>query len=253
MTVPYGVSMTRRLSLVTAALRALAPRASFIEDEVAGLAGVVPPGAICFDVGAEYGLYSYLLSHLAGPSGQVYAFEPLPGAARFLATGIGAFGCRNVRRFAGAVSDRPGTGELSMPRRRGLPVHGRTFLTTGANGLGPNVEFASADLVATKITTVDHVYDHFHLPRVDFMKVDVEGAEPKVIEGAAKVIDRHHPALLLEIEDRHLAKYDTTADALTTHLRDAGYTMHWWQNGTWTPVTKVTDERRNYLFMADPA
>jgi len=240
--------MTRRLSLVTAALRALAPRASFIEDEVAGLAGVVPPGAICFDIGAEYGLYTYVLSRLAGPSGLVHSFEPLPGAARFLSAGIGALGCRNVRRFAGAVSDRPGTGELSMPRRRGLPVHGRTFLTTGANGLGPNVEFASADLVGTRITTVDRVYEHFHLPRVDFMKVDVEGAEPKVIEGAWQVIERHHPALLLEIEDRHLAKYDTTAADLTTRLLDAGYTMHRWQNGTWTKTAKVTDERRNYLF-----
>lgn len=244
--------MSRRLSLVTSCLRALAPRAPFVEDELAGLAGVVAPGAICFDVGAEYGLYTYLLSHLAGPAGRVYGFEPIPGAARVLAAGIGAFGCRNVRRFAGAVSDRPGVGELSIPRRRGLPVHGRTFLTTGANGLGPNAEFASADLLHTRITTVDDVYDHFRLPRVDFMKVDVEGAEPKVIEGAAKVIDRHHPALLLEIEDRHLAKYETTADALTTRLRDAGYSMRWWRDGAWAPVDKVTDERRNYLFVVDP-
>jgi len=240
--------MTRRLSLVTSALRALAPRASFVEDEVAGLAAVVKPGAICFDIGAEYGLYTYPLSRLAGPDGLVHSFEPLPGAARVLAAGIGAFGCRNVRRFAGAVSDRPGTGDLSMPRRCGLPVHGRTFLTTGANGLGPNTEFASADLVRTRITTVDRVYDHFHLPRVDFMKVDVEGAEPKVIEGATKVITRHHPALLLEIEDRHLAKYDTSAADLTSHLVGLGYTMHWWQDDHWTPVDKVTEERRNYLF-----
>ena len=243
--------MTGRLSLATAALRALAPRASFIEDEVAGLAAVVRPGAICFDIGAEYGLYTYPLSHLAGPHGLVHSFEPLPGAARVLAAGIGAFGCRNVRRFAGAVSDRPGTGELSMPRRNGLPVHGRTFLTTGAHGVGPNSEFASADLVRTRITTVDRVYDHFNLPKVDFMKVDVEGAEPKVIEGAAKVIDRHRPALLLEIEDRHLAKYDTTADDLTAHLTALGYGMQWWQNDHWTPVEKVTDERRNYLFTTE--
>ena len=242
--------MTRRLSLLASVLRTLAPRASFIEDEVAGLAEVVKPGAICFDIGAEYGLYTFPLSRLAGPSGLVHSFEPLPGAARFLAAGVGAFGCRNVRRFAGAVSDRPGSGELSMPRRNGLPVHGRTFLTTGANGLGPNEEFASADLVRTKITTIDRVYDHFHLPRVDFMKVDVEGAEPKVIEGAAKVIARHRPALLLEIEDRHLAKYGTAADDLTAHLTSLGYGMRWWQNGQWTSVEKVTDERRNYLFTA---
>ena len=242
--------MTRRLSLATAALRALAPRASFVEDEVAGLAAVVKPGAICFDIGAEYGLYTYPLAQLAGPTGLVHSFEPLPGAARVLAAGIGAFGCRNVRRFSGAVSDRPGSGELSMPRRGGLPVHGRTFLTTGANGVGPNSEFASADLVRTRITTVDRVYDHFHLPRVDFMKVDVEGAEPKVVEGAAKVLARHRPALLLEIEDRHLAKYDTTADALTAHLTSLGYGMRWWRHGQWTPVEKVTDERRNYLFTA---
>jgi FkbM family methyltransferase len=243
--------MTRRLSLATSVLRALAPRASFVEEEVAGLAAVVKPGAICFDIGAEYGLYTYPLSLLAGPTGLVHSFEPLPGAARVLSAGIGAFGCRNVRRFAGAVSDRPGAGELSMPRRNGLPVHGRTFLTTGANGLGPNTEFASADLVHTKITTIDRVYDHFRLPRVDFVKADVEGAEPKVVEGARRVIEAHHPTWLLEIEDRHLQKYGTSADALAENLKSYGYHMYWWTDTHWTPANKVTDERRNYLFTTE--
>ncbi|HEY3683022.1 MAG TPA: FkbM family methyltransferase [Streptosporangiaceae bacterium] len=243
--------MTRRLSLATSVLRALAPRASFVEEEVAGLAEVVRPGAICFDIGAEYGLYTYPLSLLAGPAGLVHSFEPLPGAARVLSAGIGAFGCRNVRRFAGAVSDEPGAGELSMPRRNGLPVHGRTFLTTGANGLGPNTEFASADLVQTEITTIDRVYDHFHLPRVDFIKADVEGAEPKVVEGARRVIEAHHPTWLLEIEDRHLQKYGTSADALAETLKSSGYNMYWWTQSHWTPAAKVTDERRNYLFTTE--
>lgn len=244
--------MTRRLSLATSVLRALAPRASFVEDEIAGLGAVVRPGAICFDIGAEYGLYTYPLSLLAGPTGLVHSFEPLPGAARVLAAGVGAFGCRNVRRFSGAVSDRPGAGELSMPRRNGLPVHGRTFLTTGANGLGPNTEFASSELVRTRVTTVDKVYDHFGLPRVDFIKADVEGAEPKVVAGARRVIEAHHPTWLLEIEDRHLQKYDTGADALVTELTAYGYQMYWWQRGAWAPAEKVTEECRNYLFTTEP-
>jgi len=244
--------MNRRLSATSTALRGLAPRASFVEAEILGLDAVVRPGDICFDVGAEYGLYTYPLAHLVGPSGLVHSFEPIPGAARVLSAGVGLFGCGNVRRFEAAVGATSGTGELSLPRRRGLPVHGRTFLTTGAQGLGPNTEFATSDLVRTPVTTIDAIYEHFRLPRVDFVKVDVEGAEPQVIDGARHVVETHRPTLLLEIEDRHLAKFGTDGATLAGRLHDLGYRMHIWRSGAWHEVDQVTDEHRNYLFTTRP-
>ncbi|MDQ0987584.1 hypothetical protein [Streptomyces sp. V2I9] len=63
----------RRTAAVAAALRWSAHRFPFVEDEVAGLRAFVPPGSVCVDAGAEYGLYTWVLAALAGPSGRVYS------------------------------------------------------------------------------------------------------------------------------------------------------------------------------------
>lgn len=63
--------------------------------------------------------------------------------------------------------------------------------------------------VTTPVRTVDGLCNHMGLGRVDFIKADVEGAEAAVLSGARRTLLRHRPALLLEIEDRHLEKYDT--------------------------------------------
>ena len=70
--------------LLSRTLRAAAPHAWFLEDEVAGLPEFVRPGAVCLDVGAEYGLYTWTLAGLAGPTGHVHAVEPQPGPSAFV-------------------------------------------------------------------------------------------------------------------------------------------------------------------------
>ncbi|MQA97434.1 MAG: FkbM family methyltransferase [Streptosporangiales bacterium] len=238
----------RRTAVLTAALRELARRTPFVEPEILGLPAVVRPGATCFDIGAEYGLYSYVLGDLAGPSGAVHCFEPLPGAARVLHTGLRLAGYHNVRPDGSALGSEPEHGTMSLPIRIGLPVHGRAFLTTGADGIGPNVEFASAEAVRVRVTTLDEVCAERGVGRVDFVKADVEGAELAVLQGGMRTIKEHHPALLLEIEDRHLAKYGVTSGDIVALLRGEGYRMHVWTGGSWAEADRVTDERRNYLF-----
>jgi FkbM family methyltransferase len=247
----HGRTGTGRLGVITRLLRWAAPRYSFVEDEILGLATVVRPGDVCFDIGAEFGLYTYPLSQLVGPDGVVHSFEPLPGPMRVLSAGVRTLGCANVRRYPIALGREPGHGELSLPRRRGLPVHGRAFLTNGAKDQGPNVEFASSSAVKVEVASVDTIATRAEIDRVDFIKADVEGAEPAVLDGAAATISAFHPTLLLEIEERHLAKYGTGSAELTDRLTELGYRMHTWQSGGWRRATEVTDDRRNYLFSTD--
>lgn len=241
----------RRLRALAAAVRWSSPRAWFLEDEVVGLRDLVAPGATCVDVGAEYGLYTYLLAHLAGPGGSVHSVEPLPGPRRFLTSVLGLVGARTVTVHAAALSSGGGAGTMSLPVRRSLPVHGRAFLTSGARGLGSNAEFGGHRGVAVAVTTLDELAASQGLERVDVVKADVEGAELAVLRGGRAVLERDHPVLLLEVEDRHLARYGQRAADVVAHLAALGYAPHVWDGSAWHRVDAVTAEHRNYAFTVD--
>jgi hypothetical protein len=103
----------------------------------------------------------------------------------------------------------------------------------------------------TPVTTVDQVCREQGIERVGFLKIDVEGFESAVLAGAERVLERDRPSLLLEIEDRHLAKYGRTAADVAASLTARGYGMYAWRAGRWTPVTEVTTAGRNYLFTTE--
>ncbi|MFE5679610.1 FkbM family methyltransferase [Streptomyces erythrochromogenes] len=238
-----------RSAAVAAALRWGAARLPFVEDEVAGLAPLVRPGTVCVDIGAEYGLYTWVLADLTGPSGHVHSVEPLPGPARWLRTTVRLLGgSARVTVHRTALGARPGRGVLSLPRRRGLPVHGRAYLTEGARGPGPNAEFRAARPVPVPVRTLDQLAEAAGGAPIGFVKADVEGAELAVLRGGARTLARHRPALLLEVEDRHLGKYGARSDELLEHLAGYGYRAHGWRGDHWTEVDRITPERRNYLF-----
>src|SRR6201999_2539114 len=111
-----------RVRAVAALLRTGA-RASLSEPELLGLSRFVRPGAICFDIGAAYGMYTYPLAHLAGRTGQVHSFEPLPLPYRILEAGWRMAGARNVRLTNAALGPSTGWERLRLPYRFGLPIH----------------------------------------------------------------------------------------------------------------------------------
>ncbi|MER7764269.1 FkbM family methyltransferase [Streptomyces sp. NPDC097619] len=239
-----------RSAAVAAALRWGASRLPFVEDEVAGLARLVPPGSVCVDIGAEYGLYTWVLADLTGPAGRVHSVEPLPGPARWLRTTARILGSAQVTIHRTALAAGPGRGLMSLPRRRGLPVHGRAYLTEGADGPGPNREFRAERRVPVPVRTLDQLAEAAGDPPIGFVKADVEGAELAVLRGGSRTLARHRPTLLLEIEDRHLAKYGAHPTDLLRHLAGYGYRAHRWTGHRWTEVDRITDDCRNYLFRA---
>lgn len=245
---------TRRSRVVRAVLSAAARRGSVVEKEILGLADVVGPGDVCLDVGAEFGLYTHVLADLVGPDGAVHAFEPQHGAHRALELGVRAAGLSWVSLHRIALGATPGTAHLSVPRRRGLPVHGRAYLTAGAQDAGPNREFAGHRLESVAVETLDSIVADLGVERVTLVKADVEGAEGALLDGAAGLLATHRPHLLLEIEDRHTRKYGVGADELFARLTGAlGYRAYTWSPdrrtaGTWRPVAGIVDTERNYLF-----
>ncbi|HYS37170.1 MAG TPA: FkbM family methyltransferase [Pseudonocardiaceae bacterium] len=237
-----------RPTLTVAAVRLLARRTPYLEREMLGLPDIVGPGSVCVDIGAAAGLYTVALSQLAGPTGQVHSIEPLPFVhplwTRVLRAGTG----RNVRRHTLALGAEPGEGLMSVPLGKyGGPVTGRSFLQWRTDGLGSNSEFKGQMEVKVEVETLDGLCDRLELTRLDFLKIDVEGAELHVLEGGHKAIDRFRPAILVEIEDRHIARYQHSAQTIVDWFAERGYTMHTWQHG-WQRADSVSEQTRNYLF-----
>ncbi|MFD7657047.1 FkbM family methyltransferase [Actinosynnema sp. NPDC059797] len=247
-------SDTRALSsrfrdrLVDGGIRALARTGRWVEPELLGLRDLVGPGDVCLDVGAALGLYTAELSRLVGPSGAVHSVEPLPFAHVAPSRLLGLRDRPGVRWHRLALGARSGTLAMSVPLRGGRPVSGRSFLTDGAAGLGSNAEFDDHAEVLVPTCTLDEFRDRLGVDRVDFVKVDVEGAELDVLRGGAGLVERDAPAFLLEIEQRHLDRFRRSAGSVVDWLAERGYRMSTWDGRAWRRADRVDERRRNYLF-----
>jgi FkbM family methyltransferase len=226
----------------------LARRTHYVEPEMLGLRDLIKPGSVCFDIGAAAGLYTLAFSKLAGPTGQVHSFEPVPFAHPFLTRLLGTRSTANVRHHAVALGVEPGEGVMSVPVGRLGPVTGRSFLDADCAGPGSNAEFRGQMGVDVEVQTLDGVCAAAELTRLDFIKIDVEGAELQVLKGGEASIERFRPTLLVEIEDRHTARYRHPGSDVATWLRRFGYVMNIWQ-GSWQETDVVCTHARNYLFL----
>jgi FkbM family methyltransferase len=242
----YRRSMARA-KLTAAMITSIARWTPYLEGEMCGLQHLIRPGSVCIDVGSAAGLYTMALSRLAGPAGQVYSVEPLAFAHLFWARILNARQTHNVRHHAVALGAEPGIETMSVPVGRYGLVTGRSFLARQAGGPDSNAEFAGQIVVTVDVDTLDGLCAREAISHVDFIKIDVEGAELQVLEGGRKVIETHRPVMLIEIEARHAARYRCSPDDITGWLFQRGYTMHTWRHG-WRQVSCVYPGTRNYLF-----
>ncbi len=237
-----------RLRTAAALLAAAAPRFGPVEDELAVLPRLVRPGDVCLDVGAKHGAYALVLAAASGPAGRVVAFEPLPGPRRVLRVGRRLLGA-GVEVVPAAVAAAPGRAELLLPVRRGRSVPGRTFLADGSVGLGSNAEFRRHRRVPADVTTLDAWWTASAEGRVDVVKIDVEGAEAAVLRGGERMLRARRPILLIELEDRHLDRFGTSAGAILDGLVAAGYRAAVLADGRWREVGAPSTAQRNHLLV----
>lgn len=155
-----------------------------LEEEFLVLQDLVVTGQTAIDVGTNFGLWSYKLSKLFH---KVEAFEPLVGCTAELK----ALRAKNITVHDVALSSVEGYRELHVPIANGRLRDG---LATFGNVAG---EYKT---IAVPVRTLDS----YNLSNVAFIKIDVEGHELEVIEGAETTIAREKPLLFTEIEQRHL-------------------------------------------------
>lgn len=155
----------------------------------------VKPGMTVLDVGANVGDYTALLSRLVWPFGRVYALEPAPRTFAKLVRRVGTEGLANVRAFPLAAYSR--TGEVALNE---FPEEfsawnslGRPRMAHPVTGRG---EVAIERTEAVEAVRLDEFCRREGIETIDFLKLDVEGAEADALEGASELLRRGAVRLL---------------------------------------------------------
>jgi FkbM family methyltransferase len=160
-----------------------APVAAFIRARLR-------PGALCFDVGANVGVYVLQFAHWAGPAGRVVAFEPNPAARAVLARHVELNGLgQRVEVAPAAVGAAPGEA---------------TLYADGADGMSrlgePNALIADrARALRVPVVTLDDFCRERAL-RPDWLLIDIEGFELAALAGARRLLTERGAALHVVVE-----------------------------------------------------
>ena len=158
-------------------------------------------GDAVFDVGANVGFYTLLAASRVGPDGKVVAFEPLPDNVRFIQRHLRMNRVEHVQVLQAAVGGRDGTAR---------------FERHVSNAMGRVSDGGSMDV---EIVSIDSLCDARTIPAPSLMKLDVEGAELSVLEGASRTLTRSRPIIFLATHGAELHR------ACCEFLRRAGYTL----------------------------
>lgn len=143
-------------------------------------------GDTFLDVGAHVGFYTLLGARMVGPQGHVYAFEPLPDNQAFVERHVTMNGLENVTLMPLAISDRSGIASFGA----GVST------STGRIDLTGDLE--------VKTSSLDELLMAGTIEPPDTLKIDVEGAEVQVLEGAANVLQEHRPKIFLATHGKAL-------------------------------------------------
>ncbi len=185
---------------------------------VQALKEAVVPGGVAVDVGAHVGFYTLLFCRLVGPHGRVIAFEPLAGNFATLRENLELNRCGQAVAIRAAVLDRSGEIEYTVPREEPLPGSVSLF-----EDYGTKPERVAA------VTLDDFL--RAEARNVDYIKMDVEGAETAVLRGALETLNRCHPVLIVEIHG-----LDSTGNShpALDMLDELGYQVRYLDRSPWS-------------------
>ncbi|MEM7127662.1 MAG: FkbM family methyltransferase [Chloroflexota bacterium] len=161
----------------------------------------IKPGAVVYDIGANAGYLTLTLSTISQDSGQVFAFEPDPQNLAALNQNIQDNGLSNVQVIEKAVSDT--TGELTFA----------SFEYSLVGHLSTPDTPDDATLLQVQSVTLDEFVYEQGFPVPDFIKIDTEGAEDRVIFGADRLLREEKPVILAEVRKGDI--YQNVVDYVT--------------------------------------
>lgn len=207
---------------------------SFERLELEFVRKFLEPGMCVLDIGAHHGLYTLLASLRVGGQGSVIAFEPSPREHRLLAQAVRLNFCSNVHLQSIALGRARSTAELFV-------VDGRD---DGCNSLRPPAGDIGTHSVRVDIVPLDDFLAEAGIDRVDFVKLDVEGAERDVLLGASKMLAAIRPVILAEVQEVRTRPWGYRAREILEILSQQNY--RWFQIESTSRLKPVPVDGRDY-------
>jgi FkbM family methyltransferase len=213
--VPWCDGLRVRVVLGNDSSQCLYVGGTYEPNEFALLATVLRPGMSFVDVGANEGLYTLFAARRCAP-GPVLALEPSTREFARLGANVGLNGLVNVRARKLAAHAGPGKAQLRIGEAR----------HAGQNTLG---RFAyvvdEAGVEEVELDALDHVLEREGIARVDALKIDAEGAELAILQGARRTLADSRPLLLIEVLEAALQAQGASRLELQRVLLEGGYRL----------------------------
>jgi FkbM family methyltransferase len=187
-------------------ISAIASRSGSYEPLVqAAIERALRPGYVAIDIGANLGFHAALMCHCVGEGGKVLAFEPLPKIFAILERVKDANSFSMLVLYNAALSDSAGEARMLFN--------------------ASNIGSASVTEDPSGVTVACLVLDDMatDLERVDLIKVDVEGFEHSVFNGAWKLIERHRPVIVTEFSPGSIRQHGGNPTSLLRRFEELGY------------------------------
>ena len=177
-------------------------------EKHAFIRGFLKSGMTFVDIGANKGDFALLAAGILGDRGRVLAIEPEPENCRWIARSVAANGFGSVELLQAAVSDRTGEATLHLSDRSGW----HTLIAGHAD--------RDRRRIMVRTLTLDDLVAE--VPKIDLIKIDVEGAEESVVAGAGRTLARHRPTVLLDLHP----SLGVDTEAIAASFERMGYAMH---------------------------
>jgi FkbM family methyltransferase len=172
-------------------------------------------GETVLDIGANIGYFTLLMARRVGPSGRVIAFEPVPSVYGVLNENLRLNGCDWALAECMAVAEVEGEG---------------TMLVEANNPLSFTGQLSECGDMTVPLVTIDRYMERSGLEKLDFAKIDVEGAETRVLQGMTSTLRRWRPRILVEIHARDGQESETLL-----RLKEIGYRLSRLEAKDWMP------------------
>lgn len=183
------------------------------KNETQYISNFLKPGNICFDIGANVGYFSLLMASLVA-DGEVHSFEPIPFCYHLLSCS------KHLNKFTNIIINNCAVGELD----------GESLFHVCEDSAFSSIEIQGAAAEVRRLTvpivSIDSYVRSRTIEKVDFMKIDVEGAELQVIRGGSSFFSSstlRPRMIMLEVDKDHMGEISHKSRRVIELLRDHGY------------------------------
>lgn len=177
------VGVSKSLNLITSYV--LKEQGDWFEDEIEFIRHFIKPGMHVIDIGANHGVYALTMANLVGPKGHVWAIEPDPIPMGRLRASVLQNNFSNITLIEAGLSNHDG--------RAPLFTSGHSELNT----LTPTTNRTTCEIV---LKTLDGCRTEFGMNGIDYIKLDAEGEEKRILEKASILLSNESPLIMFELK-----------------------------------------------------